>query len=130
MRVLFVAVGGNRKIAVTEESRRLAEAGGHAVVLVERADAWPVNGFAPRVEVAALARTGILVRMVRKVRHRLGRPMTPDRQYDRLVRRYRRFDALVITDPLSFTAAERLLARLGEDTRIAFRLDQLLQERA
>lgn len=58
MRVLFLALGANRRLAVTEESRKLAETGGRPVVLVDRAETWAAEEFAAGVEVVALAGLG------------------------------------------------------------------------
>lgn len=58
MRVLFLALGANRRVAVIEESRRLAEAGGHPVVLVDRPKQWADQPPPPGVEFEALATLG------------------------------------------------------------------------
>lgn len=58
MRVLFLALGANRRLAVTEESRTLAETGGRAVVLVDKAETWSDAEFAAGVEVVALSGLG------------------------------------------------------------------------
>jgi hypothetical protein len=54
MRVLFLALGGSRRLAVTEESRAVAESGGSAVVLVSRRAPWADEAFAPGVDVRSL----------------------------------------------------------------------------
>jgi hypothetical protein len=132
MRVLFLALGANRRAAVTEESRELAAAGGHPVVLVDRPSAWAADRFAPGVEIVSLPvlvrghwpafveKVPLLRRVVRKLQRR-----RPDRPYDELLRRHGRFDAILVADALSFPAAARLAARLGGSPRVAFRLDQL-----
>jgi hypothetical protein len=133
MRVLFLALGANRRVAVTEESRELAEAGGRPVVLVDRPAAWAKDRFAPGVEIVSLA---VLVRgrwpafvekvvLLRRVAGKLQRLRGPDRPFDELLRRHGRFDAIIVADALSFPAAQRLTTRLGGSTRVAFRLDQL-----
>jgi hypothetical protein len=132
MRVLFLALGANRRAAVTKESRELAEAGGHPVVLVDQPSAWAEERFAPGVEIVSLAalirgrRPAFVdkVTLLRRVAGRLQR-RRPDRPYDVLLRRHGRFDAIVVADALSFPAAERLTARLGGTPRVAYRLDQL-----
>lgn len=53
-RVLFLALGGARKRAVTEESAEVAERGGHPVVLVADRTAWRRERFAPGVQVVSL----------------------------------------------------------------------------
>jgi hypothetical protein len=119
MRVVFLALGANRRLAVTAESRLLVEAGGQAVVLVQNPRSWAKETFAPGVEVVALEPAG-------RLRRALYRRSPVDRTAARLARFHRRhgpFDAVVVTDPLSFPAAQRL-AGLG-DARVAFRLDQL-----
>jgi hypothetical protein len=133
MRVLFLALGANRRVAVTTESRELAEAGGQAVVLVDRPTPWAADRFAPGVEIvsmAALARgrwPALVDKVVllRRVARRLQRLRGPDHPFDELLRRHGRFDAVIVADALSFPAAQRLAARLGGSTRVAFRLDQL-----
>jgi hypothetical protein len=133
MRVLFLALGANRRVAVTEESRELAEAGGRPIVLVDRPAAWAADRFAPGVEIVSLA---VLVRgrwpafvekvvLLRRVAGKLQRLRGPDRPFNELLRRHGRFDAIIVADALSFPAAQRLATRLGGSTRIAFRLDQL-----
>src|SRR5258707_1167036 len=54
MRVLFLALGANRRLAVTEESRRLAEAGERPVVLIDDPRSWTAETFAPGVTVLSL----------------------------------------------------------------------------
>jgi hypothetical protein len=54
MRVLFLALGAGRRLAVTEESRRLAEAGERPVVLVDDRRGWAAETFAPGVTVLSL----------------------------------------------------------------------------
>jgi hypothetical protein len=56
MRVLFLALGANpnRRLAVTEESRRLAEAGEWPVVLIDDPRSWAAGTFAPGVTVLSL----------------------------------------------------------------------------
>ncbi|WP_328462423.1 hypothetical protein OHA21_35190 [Actinoplanes sp. NBC_00393] len=54
MQVLFLALGANRRRAVIEESRRVVEHGGRAVVLVTSRSAWSAETFAPGVRVLAL----------------------------------------------------------------------------
>jgi hypothetical protein len=137
MRVLFLALGANRRLAVTEESRALAEAGGHPVVLVDRPAAWAAETFAPGVQVvsmtglargrwpAAVEKVVLLRRVVRRLQRR-----DPERQFHELLRRHPGFEAIVVTDAQSFPAAQSLAARLGDGTRIAFRIDQLLLEEA
>lgn len=51
MRVFFLALGANRRRAVIEESRRVVESGGQAVVLVKSRSAWSAETFAPGVRV-------------------------------------------------------------------------------
>jgi hypothetical protein len=58
MRVLFLALGASRHVAVIEESRRLAEAGGHPVVLVDRPKQWADQPPPPGVEFEALVTIG------------------------------------------------------------------------
>jgi hypothetical protein len=55
MRVLFLALGGNRRLAAIEESRVVAEAGGSPVVLVAGMARWEDETFAPGVEVVSLS---------------------------------------------------------------------------
>ena len=54
MRVLFLALGANRRLAVTQESRRLAEAGERPVVLIDDPRSWTAETFAPGVTVLSL----------------------------------------------------------------------------
>jgi len=54
MRVLFLALGANRRLAVTQESARLAEAGDRPVVLVDDRNTWAAETFAPGVTVLSL----------------------------------------------------------------------------
>jgi hypothetical protein len=54
MRVLFLALGANRRLAVTQESRLLAEAGERPVVLVDDPSSWAAETFAPGVTVLSL----------------------------------------------------------------------------
>jgi hypothetical protein len=54
MRVLFLALGANRRLAVTGESRRLAEAGERPVVLIDDPRSWIAETFAPGVTVVSL----------------------------------------------------------------------------
>jgi hypothetical protein len=56
MRVLFLALGGNRRRAVTAESRAVAAAGGRPTVLVAGLARWADDRFAPGVEVVPLSR--------------------------------------------------------------------------
>jgi hypothetical protein len=56
MRVLFLALGGNRRRAVTAESRAVATAGGRSTVLVAGLERWADERFAPGVEVVPLTR--------------------------------------------------------------------------
>jgi hypothetical protein len=56
MRVLFLALGGDRRHAVTAESGAVAAAGGRPIVLVARLVRWEQETFAPGVEVVPLAR--------------------------------------------------------------------------
>jgi hypothetical protein len=58
MRVLFLALGANRRLAVTEETRTLAAAGERPVVLVDKAESWAGDEFAAGVELVELARLG------------------------------------------------------------------------
>lgn len=55
MRVLFLALGGNRRVAATEQSRAVAEAGESATVLVAGMRPWQGTTFAPGVQVASLS---------------------------------------------------------------------------
>src|SRR6266511_1931930 len=55
MRVLFLALGGNRRLAAIEDSRAIAEAGGSAVVLVSGMARWENEVFAPGIKVASLS---------------------------------------------------------------------------
>jgi hypothetical protein len=55
-RVLFLALGGNRRPAVTAESRIVAAAGGRPTVLVSGPVRWADERFAPGVEVVPLSR--------------------------------------------------------------------------
>lgn len=54
MRVLFLALGGNRKRAALAESRAMAERGDRVVVLISGRRAWAKESFAPGIEVVAL----------------------------------------------------------------------------
>jgi hypothetical protein len=54
MRVLFLALGGSRRLAVTQDSRAVAESGGSAVVLVSGRARWADETFAPGVDVRSL----------------------------------------------------------------------------
>ena len=56
MRVLFLALGGNRRAAVTMESRAVAATGGRPTVLVSGLGRWAPERFAPDVEVVPLSR--------------------------------------------------------------------------
>jgi hypothetical protein len=56
MRVLFLALGGNRRPAVTAESGAVATAGGRPTVLVAGPARWAGERFAPDVEVVPLIR--------------------------------------------------------------------------
>jgi hypothetical protein len=56
MRVLFLALGGNRRSAVTGETRAVAAAGGRPTVLVAGLGRWADERFAPGVEVVPLTR--------------------------------------------------------------------------
>ena len=56
MRVLFLALSGNRRRAVTAESRAVAAAGGRPTVLVAGLARWASETFAPDVEVVPLSR--------------------------------------------------------------------------
>jgi hypothetical protein len=56
MRVLFLALGGNRRAAVTAESRAIATAGDEPTVLVAGPARWADERFAPGVEVVPLTR--------------------------------------------------------------------------
>ncbi|NJP32629.1 hypothetical protein [Micromonospora thermarum] len=56
MQVLFLALGGTRRRAVTEESARAVADGASAVVLVEQRKTWHRDEFDPGVEVVELAR--------------------------------------------------------------------------
>jgi hypothetical protein len=56
MRVLFLALGGNRRPAVTTDSRAVATAGGRATVLVSGLGRWTDERFASGVDVVPLAR--------------------------------------------------------------------------
>lgn len=56
MQVLFLALGGNRRRAVTEESARVVADGGTAVVLVGQLKTWHRDQFDPRVEVVEVVR--------------------------------------------------------------------------
>lgn len=56
MRVLFLALGGNRRRAVTAESRAVAAAAGRSTVLVSGPARWAGETFAPDVEVVPLSR--------------------------------------------------------------------------
>ncbi len=166
MRVLFLALGANRRLAVVEESRALAEAGERPVVLVDDASAWAGEEFAPGVRVVALAgmvgehwplaaerlllhrapsfllrraggrRGGRWVaayerRVGRRLQRRVFLPLygrlwrdAGDRPLAAFRRRSGAFDAIVVTDPLSFPVAQRLVAG-GHPPRIVFRIDQL-----
>jgi hypothetical protein len=174
MRVLFLALGGNRRLAATEESRAVAEAGGSAVVLVSGMARWENETFAPGVEVASLsnyrkhwplaAEHLVLFRGPRfilrrvagfgteradrvvsaydrgfanRVHRRAFRPMYVrlwrdglHRQLDAFLGQSGRFDAVVVTDALSFPAAQRAVQQIetaaGAAPRVAFRVDQLL----
>jgi hypothetical protein len=55
MRVLFLALGGNRRVAATEQSRAVAEGGESATVLVAGMGRWEDETFAPGVRVASLS---------------------------------------------------------------------------
>ncbi|OLT12029.1 hypothetical protein BJF79_04365 [Actinomadura sp. CNU-125] len=50
MNVLFVALGASRRTAITTESRRVVEAGGTAVVLIRKPDAWRADPFPDGVD--------------------------------------------------------------------------------
>ena len=133
MRVLILALGASRRLAATEQSRALAASGANAAVLVDRVETWPADSFAAGVEVisaADLTPNRLIHKVIRRSRRLLGHPVSPDRPWDQLLLRYGRFDALVVTDPLSFPAAARLADRLGPTTRIAARADQLRAEPA
>ena len=56
MRVLFLALGGNRRLAVTAESRAIAAVGDRPTVLVAGLARWADEAFAPDVEVVPLSR--------------------------------------------------------------------------
>ena len=56
MRVLFLALGGNRRPAVIAESRAVAAAGGRPTVLVAGLGRWVDERFSPAVEVVPLTR--------------------------------------------------------------------------
>jgi hypothetical protein len=56
MRVLFLALGGNRRPAVIAESRAVLAAGGRPTVLVAGLARWADAAFAPGVEVVPLSR--------------------------------------------------------------------------
>ncbi|HEY7272035.1 MAG TPA: hypothetical protein VH502_04805 [Actinoplanes sp.] len=56
MRVLFLALGGNRRPAVTAESRAVASAGGRPTVLVAGLGRWAGETFAADVDVVPLSR--------------------------------------------------------------------------
>jgi hypothetical protein len=56
MRVLFLALGGNRRAAVIAESRAIVATGGRPTVLVAAPGPWAGETFAPGVEVVPLAR--------------------------------------------------------------------------
>ncbi|OJF09466.1 hypothetical protein [Couchioplanes caeruleus] len=58
MRVLFLALGAGRRLAVTGESRTLTERGERPVVLVDKAQTWADEEFAAGVQVVALAGLG------------------------------------------------------------------------
>ncbi|GAA3336032.1 hypothetical protein GCM10020358_06660 [Amorphoplanes nipponensis] len=167
MRVLFLALGANRRLAVTEETRTLVQAGERPVVLVDRAESWAGDEFAAGVELVELAGLGRdhwpltaerLVlhrapkallrraggrrgkRLVSAYDRRIGRPLhkrvflplygrlwrdAADRPLAEFNRRWGRFDTLVVTDPQSFPAAQRLAAAGRHRPRIAFRIDQV-----
>ena len=55
MRVLFIALGANRRAAVVADSRQLAEAAGQPVVLVSQPGPWEDETFAPGVAVVPLS---------------------------------------------------------------------------
>jgi hypothetical protein len=55
VRVLFIALGANRRAAVVEDSRQLVEAGGRPVVLVSQPGPWADDTFAPGVAVVPLS---------------------------------------------------------------------------
>jgi hypothetical protein len=170
MRVLFLALGASRRLAVTEETRVLAQAGGQPVVLVDDPRAWAAETFAPGVTVVSLTEQPrshwpltaerlvlyrapkFLLRRIggrrgdrlaaayeRRIAHRLHRraflPLYrrlwrdgADRPLEAFRRQRGRFDAIVVTDPQSFPAAERLVRddRGPETIPVAFRIDQLL----
>jgi hypothetical protein len=56
MRVLFLALGGNRRPAVTAETRAVAAAGGKPTVLVAGLARWADETFARGVDVVPLTR--------------------------------------------------------------------------
>jgi hypothetical protein len=56
MRVLFLALGGNRRPAVTAEARAVAAAGGKPTVLLSGLVRWADERFASGVEVVPLTR--------------------------------------------------------------------------
>ena len=56
MRVLFLALGSNRRTAVIAESRAVVAAGGRPTVLVAQLCRWADEPFAPGVEVVPLTR--------------------------------------------------------------------------
>jgi hypothetical protein len=170
MRVLFLALGANRRLAVIEESRRLAGAGELAVVLVDDRRAWSAETFAPGVTVLSLREQAaghwpasteqlVLFRVPKALLRRVGgrrggrlasayerrvaerlhrRAFLPlyrrlwrdgaDRPLEAFRRRQGRFDAIVVTDPQSLPAAQRLVGPAGraDAPRVAFRVDQLL----
>ncbi|MEV0650289.1 hypothetical protein AB0I28_34015 [Phytomonospora sp. NPDC050363] len=84
MRVLFLAVGGNRRRAVADEAARVVTEGGRATVVVAKERSWLDTPFAPGVEV--VVRSGmelrspprsmewlLLFRLPRKVYRTVGR---------------------------------------------------------
>lgn len=56
MRVAFLALGATRRRAVVEESAEVVAEGGAAMVVVDRAQGWDPEGFAPGVTVVELSR--------------------------------------------------------------------------
>jgi hypothetical protein len=134
MRVLFVALGGNRKRAVTDESADVIASGGSAVVLVDDAAPWASVSFADGVEVVQAARIAaahwprrveslVLYRGPQFVMHRAAGRGTPRAR--RLVKAYQRRVADRVHRRLflplyakvfggrSERAVEQRLARLG-----------------